>query len=306
MSRRSAGAGLTASRSFAVAGVGAVLVLVAVLVVAAYQHARPAVSPGAAAPVPTFTFGERTPTPTPTPTQAPDAAAPSARETDRFLAAGTGAGASTWRRAIAGACGGAAPVLERSVDGGATWASATPPGAAQIAALDSFNQTEAEIVTAGSTCDVQGLRTYTQGGFWEPFADVLATSRYIAPADSGTVITPAGSIAAPCAEARGLRARGSVVALICDGIAYAADANGGWTALPGADAAAVAIDGGGVLVASAGAECEGLTLTLFAAGDPAQPGPSRCAAVSAAQPIAIASSEVGTLVWAGDVVTVVP
>ena len=275
---------------------------VGTLVAQAYEHASPIPHSGAAAPVPTFTLGVQTPTPTPTPTRVFD------RTAERFLAVGTGAGSNVWWRGVAGACGGTAPVVERSTDGGETWTNVTPPDAAQLASIEPFDQTEADLVVGGgATCEPQALRTFTQGEFWEPSADVLATSSFITPGDPATVGTPAGQIAAPCAHAQGMRAVGYQRAIVCEGVAYASNDGGTWLALLAPDAVAVAIDGDGVLVAHVADGCAGLTLTRYASADNAGPAPARCAeGIDVALPSAIASASGGTIVWSNDAVILVP
>lgn len=290
---------------------GAVAVLVAVgigagaLVAAAYDHATPGETTDAAAPVPTFTLGVETPTPTPTPE--PVAAPP--RDAERFLAVGTGAGSDVWWRATAGACGGPAPSLERSADAGATWVDVTPlyKGVAQLVALDSFAQTQAQIVAAvGSSCEPQALGTFTQGQFWDSYPDVLAASRFISVTDAATVQMPSGRAAAPCADARGLRAEGDIVALICDSTAFVSTGSE-WVAFPAPDAAAVAIAGDSVLIAHAAPDCPGLSLRRYASADPSQPEPASCAeGIDPAQPLAVASTPAGTLIWSGDTISLFP
>lgn len=290
---------------------GAVAVLVTVgigagaLVAAAYEHANRGQTTGTAAPVPTFTLGVETPTPTPTPE--PVAAPP--RDAERFLAVGTGTGSDVWWRATAGACGGPAPILERSADAGATWVEVTPlyKGVTQLVALDTFAQTQAQIVAAvGSSCEPQALRTFTQGQFWDSYPDVLAASRFISITDPSTVQLPSGLMAAPCADAQGLRAQGDVVALICNSTAFVATGSE-WVAMPAPDAAALTIAGDSVLLAHAAADCSGLSLTRFADGDPAQPEPAGCLeGIDPTQPLAVTSTPAGTLVWSGDTISLFP
>src|SRR5690606_7419317 len=128
------------------------------------------------------------PTADPTASETPVAPAPSYdRSEERFLVVGDGV---LWR-GIAGACGSAEPLLERSTDGAATWIDVTPEylGIGQLSALNTFAGDQSEIVASmGETCDVQALRTFTQGQFWEPYPEVLAVSRYLEPTDATTVM----------------------------------------------------------------------------------------------------------------------
>lgn len=226
----------------AIVAIGAV-----VLVVLALLHSRGEAPTGTPRPVPTFDAPQdstASPTPTPTPTVTP----PTPGAGERFLAIGTGA---MWR-ATAGGCGGPAPVIERSVDGGATWRDVTPTyrGIAQVLSLDPLAGDQAEIVAGmGPGCEVQALRTFTGGEFWEPYADVLAASTYLAPQNPASVVTPAGAVAAPCPSPWGLRSSRGTVGLICDGTAYQR-AGAAWQPV-GTDAVAVAIRDGAVVAVTA-------------------------------------------------------
>ena len=226
-------------------GVAVIAVLVGLLVVLALQHARgDAAAPTSTRPLPAY--DAETPTPTPTAVAVPP---PGAEE--RFLAVGDGV---LWR-ATAGACGGPAPVIERSTDDGATWQDVTPTyrGIAQVLTLDPFAGDQAEVVAlVGAGCEVQALRTFTSGRFWEPYAEVLAASTYLDPVNAGMLVRPAGAVATPCEEPWGLRARAGTVALVCEGVAYRLDPSG-WVALSGADAVAVAVAPDAVSVVTAGA-----------------------------------------------------
>lgn len=286
----------------AVVAVAALAVGVGALSISALEKANPGRSAQTAAPVPSFTLGVQTASPTPTPTPTPAVAV--ARADERLLSSVSG---TLWR-ATAGACGGVAPTLERSRDG-VTWTDVTPfsTGLAQIASLDGLAVDGAEVVGAtGAACQPQALRSYTDGQFWDTYPDVLALSRYVDPADPSVVHLATGRVAAPCPDARSLRARGSVVSLICDGVAYARAADQ-WLALPVSDSASVAIDGSDVLVAHVGDGCLGLAVTRFVGADPARPLAAGCAdGIDPELPAAIASTPGGTLVWSGDVMITLP
>ncbi len=183
----------------------------------------------------------------------PAATPPGAAE--RFLSAGPGA---LWR-ATAGRCGETEPLLERSTDDGATWQDVTPRylGIGQILSLDAFADTEAQMVALmGPGCELQALRTFTQGRFWEPYPDVLAASTYVDPADPATVVIAGAAASAPCPEPWGVRAASGTVGLICDGTAYER-VDGTW--MPVAEGAlAITADGAGVTAAAIRADCTGV------------------------------------------------
>lgn len=284
--------------------------LVAVLAVAAIVLAVIAVNrvrgPQVSAqpdPAPTFSFGAApTSSPTPTPSSTPAPTYPRAEE--RFLSVGSG---GMWR-GIAGECGGAPPLIERSVDGGETWEDVTPNyrGIGQVLSLDSFAGTEAEAITrVGAACETQALRTFTQGEFWEPYPEVLATSRYLDPATPSTLLAPQGSVATPCADPRSVRASGNTVALICDGTGFVLR-GAEWLSLPTPGVAAMSVSRGDALVAARSAACEGLEISVLSVDAFSEVRPLGCVAVDPAAPVAVASTGDGALVWSGDTLLRVP
>lgn len=226
-------------RSFAKSRGGATLIAIGLIAltvaavglsVAALRQGRgPGDVDATVGPAPTFTYAVRTPTATATPTASTSptpAGAPGAAE--RFLSVGADA---MWR-ATAGACGGAAPVVERSGDNGATWQSVTPTakGAVQMLSLTSFGGRNATAVTAlGANCTLNTLRTYTDGRFWEPYPDIFAVDTYVLPGERA-VIVDGTRITAPCATPWGLRSAGSTTAIVCDDAAYRLDGQN-WTRL---------------------------------------------------------------------------
>lgn len=242
-------------------------------------------------PVPTFSLGISA---TASPTAVGTTGSPGSDE--RFLAAGTGV---IWR-ATAGECGGAAPVIERSVDGGNTWTDVTPTyrGIAQLRSLEAFANTEAEIIAdVGHDCETQALRTFTQGEYWEPYTEVLAASHYLDPDNSGQVITPDGRIDAPCEAAWGLRASGGIMAVICDGLAYIRE-DDSWIELPVRQVAALSVSSDGVFLAHRVDTCQGFEATLY--GRDASATSSTCiVANGTSQLAAVALSSDNPLLWTG-------
>ncbi|WP_125131159.1 hypothetical protein [Microbacterium sp. 10M-3C3] len=263
-----------------------------VLSVAAVERVR-STAASDASPIPTFSFGPGTasPSPTPSPTATPSGPAwPAADE--RFLTAGSGV---LWR-ATAGQCGGPAPVVERSTDAGATWTDVTPTyrGIAQVISLDAFAGIQAEMVAAtGPNCEVQALRTFTEGEFWAPYPDVLAASSYQDPKARSVIITPSGTLEAPCADPRSVRAAGDKVALVCSGKAWLTQA-GRWQELGATDVLAVALTEGDPLVAARADGCRGMNSSAGTSVVTCVPD------VDPFAPTALTTSGADVLTWSGD------
>ncbi|WJL94757.1 hypothetical protein QSU92_12365 [Microbacterium sp. ET2] len=238
-------------------------------------------------PVPSFSLGIQTQTPTPT-AEPPGSAVQVSPGQERFFSVGEDA----WWRGTAGRCGVIEPLVERSVDGGQTWLDVTPRylEIGELLSLNPFTPTEAEmVVRVGPGCELQALRTYTQGRFWESYPDVLANSRYIDSADSATVDLGANSIPAPCGSAFGLRSSGDLVALLCDGSPSVSNGDG-WRGLAAQGAIAVAFDGRDLLVAHTSAACQGTTVSRFPAESPDAPVLVGC--ISTADPALPAALEI--------------
>jgi len=271
--------------------------VVAGLALAAYERAHPTESTGTIAPVPTFTLGVTTPTPTPTPETYP-------ADQQRLLSIGS----TQWWRATAGACGGRAPVIERSSDGGATWSDVTPNylGIEQVLTLDAFTGADAEVVAGAAGCNAQALRTYTRGEFWESYPDVLAASRFVEPKDAASVRFPSGPVPAPCDAATGLHAQGDVVVLLCDARAWSWT-GGEWRQLAPDGAVGLAIDGEDVVVAHTSDDCDGVAISRVAPSVPDSPTAIGCATgVDAAAPLAIDLAGGAVLLWSADALLTVP
>lgn len=279
--------------------VGLVIVAVVVAVLSALALLRDDGSAKAdRAPAATTTV---TSSPTATASTTPTAAAVP-RADERFIIASTD---SLWR-STAGACGGAEPLVERSVDGGASWKDVTPHyrGIAQVASLDAVGKDGAEMVAAlGTGCTATGLNSFTAGKYWETDDTSLGQSRYLAFDDAHTVVSPGGDFAAPCADAHGLRAFGKIVAVICDGSPYVRGESD-WTKLDATNTVALSIASGDLFVARTGVKgCTGIALARFAGGSGAGTDAGCAADATTTGPIAMATSQTRTYIWSGDTVS---
>lgn len=257
------------------------------------------------APVPTFTQPDETPAPvTPTPTSSATSgtdAAAWAPEDERFLMVGSGA---LWR-GTAGRCGSVAPTLERSIDDGETWTDITPTykGIGQLLALTPFAGDQAEIVALmGDDCEVQALRTFTYGQFWDAYDDALAAAWYVDPSQPGIIIGAGEQIAAPCAEVRELRTAGDVRVVRCEAGAFVLSADGeGWTPVDADGVATVSATRDSVMLGHAANDCDGLAVAIVRNTEPASVARRACVTTTrATDPAAIAARGRETLVWSGD------
>ncbi len=225
---------------------------------------------------------------------------------ERFLL--VGADGTLWR-AVAGSCAsGEAPAVERSTDAGASWIAASPAylGVNQVAGIRSFNPGQAQlIVSADPTCATQGMRTYTQGQFWEVSSDSLSGASYLPPADPAAVVSPLELPPAPCATPSSLSTTSSAAALVCDSQPYLWSAALGpdWVALDAASPArATVVTEGALTIAHASADCGGVAISTMAIEDPNSVSTSCQADLDVTAPAVLASDPNGGLViWSGEV-----
>ena len=164
--------------------------------------------------------------------------------------------------------------------------------------LDAFAGTQAQSVAMLDECAVDGLRTFTQGRFWESYEEVVTESSFIAGDDAGQVITPDATIAAPCSDARSLGGFGGTVALVCDAQSFRL-ADGEWQPLGVENVVAVVTDDSSFVVAHVAPDCAGLALS--SATDASTTAIGCIEDADPAQPTAIEVSDDAVIVWSGDI-----
>ncbi len=275
------------------------IVIVAVLILAVgglswLAITRTQTPPPTEAPRVTPTMGVETPTATPTPTPTVTVAAATGPG-QRFLATSEG----VWWRATAGQCGSIEPLLERSTDAGQTWSDVTPRylGIGQILSLSPYAADQGQMVALmGADCTLQGMRTFTDGQFWEPNGDILASSTYIDPANALAVVTPAGTLDAPCGAPTGVRAGDGTTAVICGSDASQSTDAATWSPLGQAGVLALTVSGDGQVTTARAdaASCDGMLV--------AEPGAATCIpSIPTDAPVAVTLDGEGVpWVWAGD------
>lgn len=274
------------------------------LTVAAVAHGSP--DTDALTPAPRVTpHATITPSVTPSAPPAAPTLASLSRADERFLridAAGT-----AWR-GVAGSCAaGVAPSIERSTDAGATWIDVTPNylGIRQLAGILPLEPGVAQLVASTDTaCSTVGLRTYTQGEFWEQYPDVLAGASYLPTTDPTAVVTPFGAPPAPCAEPTSLSVSGPSAALICDQQPYvwSADLGDAWVGLAAAAPARAALLSNDTLtIARASAECPGLAISTTNIADRSSFSTTCRPDLDPSAPAVLAADPGGAVaLWTGD------
>ncbi|MGW8481864.1 hypothetical protein ACWGJP_01900 [Microbacterium sp. NPDC055903] len=284
----------TAGRALLIGLVIVLAVVAVVLTALAFLRVGAERGDGDVAPVPTFGVPEATPSVAATPSASPAAPEPVDRAQERFIAVGSEA---VWR-GVAGACGGVAPLLERSTDGGETWTDVTPTylGIGQLLAVTPFSGSEAQIVAAvGDACEVQALRTFTQGEFWESYPEVLTTADYVDLA--GGIVLGGETVASPCSAPLGLHISDASAAVVCDGVAFAWESSA-WAPIGAAGAVAAVPADDGYVVARKVDACDGILISRSGVATGAAETCAEVVDASASMTIAVDGDEV--LIWSGD------
>lgn len=312
-------------RTLVIVAIVIVILIIAdlVLVVIALQKTAPvsATTPG---PIPTFSSAPSS-IPRPSGTVTPGAAvtgpagSPSASSTastatdvtgvagDRMMSAVSATEA--WR-ATAGACDGAAPLLERSTDGGTTWKSVPlPSGVQAIAGLRATTGRVAVLGAVGSGCTAQDYVSTDAGGTWSASSDPSVAGAGLL---NGSVHLTSGSVVpAPCSNAFAVFEGTSTTAVLCPDLLVWRSGSGAWVHVPVTGLAALTVDGSAYTLARQGvAGCSGVAVDTMAAygvtptSTPKQVGCVTKLSPVSAGPVALAQAGSDVWLWSGSRVAV--
>ena len=179
---------------------------------------------------------------------------------------------TTAYRAAAGSCAQASPaILQKTIDGGANWASSEiPTGLAGIVRLQAIDESYAFAVGLEATTCAAGLTaTYTSGLGFQTYPDRLASAWYLDPATPEAIHSPGGDVAAPCAAPHSLAISSDFGALVLctDASVYETqDGGASWTARADASGALsiTSATTGGYKVARVDASCAGMSVATLA------------------------------------------
>ena len=300
----------TARRRLLVIALAVFLLVDVGLVAFALTATKPASSAGTVAAAPTSFPETVEPTATATPTAEPaETLATSTVTPTRVIAA---LDATTAWRALTGACPATSAAPEITTDSGVTWEAfnaAAETGATSILSIDVLDDAEASLITLDDVaCAPQVVTTFVAGDAWKAYPERVAAEWYVDPSTSGTVHTPAGDVAAPCASVATLAALDNArAAVLCidASVVTTQDAGFSWSvpsSIPGA--AAITATAGGYAVAVANPTgCSGAALVSIsenAAFDSAAIGTCFSSAVNEGETALSAADDGSIWLWVGD------
>ncbi|PWD51931.1 hypothetical protein C8046_16045 [Serinibacter arcticus] len=276
----------------------AVLVAVNGLVVLDLLGDRAAARPDATAPVPSPSSVS-----TPVLPDAADAAGGVSEPTGatsaarQLVAVGDGI---AWRATLA-ECGRGRSVVERTADGGASWAVVTPD-VSTVVRLRATGANEAFVVGAQVDCATALATTASAGSDWRLADASLSTAWYLAPTDRSLVVGPDGAVPVPCPTgAVDLAAAGTdEAAVLCrDGsLALTRDAAVEWSPVqPDLQALAVADSAGGYVLAGRAQGCDGVAVVALDEDASGSGSPLACAPITPEPGLAVAVAGEEIWVW---------
>lgn len=259
---RSLGRALPRTTLVVVAAVVVVLVVIDLVLVSLALGRTAPEQNGPAGPIPTFTS---TPDTTETPRASASARADpasSSQQGRRLLAAVDDREA--WRGS-GGACGGQRPVLEHTVDGGATWVPVEL--GTDVGSLMAIRASSAQLsimVGVGDDCTTT-VRTATDAGVtWHPGTPGAAGAGI----STDGVVLAGETIQAPCADPIEVFQGERTSVVVCDGQLEWRAGTDAWVEVPMGGVRSIAVDGGEYTLARVDvASCSGVQLVTMPAAD---------------------------------------
>lgn len=301
---RSLGRGLTRTTLVWVAVVVVALVVIDIaLVTLALGRTAPEEN-GPAGPIPTYSSSPRPgsgSTGSAPPAGPPDSADGAASH--RLLSA---VDAKEAWRASSGTCGGSAPVLEHTTDGGDGWSPVALGGDVRsLLSIRGSDDTLAILAGVGSDCTPTVRTSNDGGGSWSAGAAGAAG----AAVDADSVVLSTGTIASPCSGPRGAYQGQRTAVVICDGSVQWRTGNSAWVPVAMTGVRAVLDAGDRYTIARVGATgCDGVQIASMPAVSvtpTTTADPVGCAAdAPAGDDVAVDRAGPAVWVWSGDDVMV--
>lgn len=258
--------------------------------------APPASLPTTAAPSPEDPTSQ---TPVEDPSTAGPTVAPASLATRQIVAVGEDV---AWRSTLA-SCGQGSAIVERTLDGGASW-DAAELDIDSVVRLRATDAGSAFVVGAAQNCATALASTGDGGETWTRADATLSSAWFLAPTDRTFVAGPRGDAPVPCpAGAVDLAAvdvqRG---AILCQDGSIAVSDDGGqtWqTTVSVAGARALTQNGSSYAVATFEGPCEALSVYGVSSDGQAQTEPFACAPVTTAVEVAVSIAGDQMWVWSG-------
>lgn len=291
--------------------VAAVVVVLVVLDVVLVTLALGRTAPeqnGPAGPIPTYSSTPRSPSSaTPgasgTPTAPAEAGAADGVSARHLLSAINGKEA--WR-ASSGSCSAAQPVLEHSVDGGATWvAVALGDDVRAVTALRATTDRLAVLVLVGDDCSPAVRTSVDAGATWSAGQPGAAGAGI----HDATIVLSTGQVESPCADPVDAYQGQYTTLVACERQVSWRSGTGSWVAVPLPGIQAITDAGSTYTLARTGSSaCDGVQIVSLAATRVtagSQVSPIGCWLGGGAEgPVAVDLAGTALWAWAGDTVAV--
>ena len=259
---RSLGRALPRTTLIIVAVVVVALIVIDVVLVALALGRTAPEQNGPAGSIPTFTQMPHA-SESPRASATADADAAGTKEQGRRLLAAVD-GQEAWR-ASGGSCGGPRPVLEHSVDGGATWVKVglgTDVGS--LMAIRASNAELSILAGVGDDCTATARTSTDAGVTWAAGAPGAAGAGI----STDGIVLASGTVQAPCADPIDAFQGDKTSVVICDGQLEWRTGEAAWVDVPLGGVRSVGVDGGEYTLARVGAaSCDGVQIETMSASD---------------------------------------